>query len=559
MCGSEAEGGYLPLHWPLYADLEGRFWYHDSVHFGDKPLHPLDYSFTIMLMDFAQSAYYRRIFAMPTSGGRASVIYMGRPYRTSFQERPHFRPEVFEERLRHYLEHWDEIYHRWKKEVLKIIEEIESLEFPLPPDVDAAPDGSGYPAAHKPLASWLRLLDLWLRLWWRHYEMLMLGYLVYDFFYKFCKAHFPDMPDYHVSLMLSGGRELDVSIPEKELRRLAKLAKELGVAHLLQSAQTFAEAAEALRGAGEAGRTWLAEWERAKRHFHVSAGSGMLHTDLRWDEHPDIPFTILKTYLAGGDTKKRGVDPERLVAGYASLLDEESRALFYKYLEAARRVYPYIEEHSFYVENWGFSAGYKKVREAGALLQKLGVLEDAEDVWYLNWFEVGQVMIEGLTAWASGREPTGHWRGVVECRKAAWRRWAESAPPPHLGRPPEKITDSNLAMLHRVAAASDSIAGVGASPGVAEGVVAVVREPSDFSKVRPGVVLVAPTLSPVMGPLLSVASAVVTDSGGVMSHAAILAREYGIPAVVGAGNATARLRDGMRVRVDGTRGVVEVL
>jgi phosphohistidine swiveling domain-containing protein len=103
------------------------------------------------------------------------------------------------------------------------------------------------------------------------------------------------------------------------------------------------------------------------------------------------------------------------------------------------------------------------------------------------------------------------------------------------------------------------LTGIPASPGVAEGVVKVIRDAGEFYKLRPGDVLVSPYTTPAWKPLFRIASAVVTDSGGPLSHAAITAREYGIPAVVGTGQATKLLSDGIRVRVDGYQGAVYII
>ena len=101
------------------------------------------------------------------------------------------------------------------------------------------------------------------------------------------------------------------------------------------------------------------------------------------------------------------------------------------------------------------------------------------------------------------------------------------------------------------------MAGSPASPGRATGVVRVIRGPSEFDDLQPGEILVAPLTAPAWTPLFLRAAAVVTDVGGAAAHASIIAREYGIPAVVGCGDATARLRTGMRVSVDGSTGSVE--
>lgn len=117
--------------------------------------------------------------------------------------------------------------------------------------------------------------------------------------------------------------------------------------------------------------------------------------------------------------------------------------------------------------------------------------------------------------------------------------------PPRSGPPPQ--------------AEARRLVGLAASPGVVEGWVVVVEHPLDPPPFAPGEVLVAPCTDPGWTPLMLAAGAIVTDVGGVLSHGAIVARELGVPAVVNTGSATTRLRTGMRVRVDGTRGVVELL
>jgi pyruvate,water dikinase len=101
------------------------------------------------------------------------------------------------------------------------------------------------------------------------------------------------------------------------------------------------------------------------------------------------------------------------------------------------------------------------------------------------------------------------------------------------------------------------VSGTPASPGRASGAVRVIRGPEQFDELEPGEILVAPMTAPAWTPLFSRAAAVVTDVGSPASHASVIAREYGIPAVVGCGDATARLRTGLRVTVNGSTGNVE--
>jgi pyruvate,water dikinase len=106
-------------------------------------------------------------------------------------------------------------------------------------------------------------------------------------------------------------------------------------------------------------------------------------------------------------------------------------------------------------------------------------------------------------------------------------------------------------------AAGALLAGTPASAGVAEGPVRIVLGPEGFADLRAGEVLVCPNTNPSWTPLFARAAAVVVDTGGLGSHAAIVAREYGVPAVMGTGRGTSVLRDGQRVRVDGSGGRVD--
>ena len=178
--------------------------------------------------------------------------------------------------------------------------------------------------------------------------------------------------------------------------------------------------------------------------------------------------------------------------------------------------------------------------------------------------------------WAiDGRGTTSRWRKEIAIRRDILARLAEWTPPPALGPPPEEITESYTIMLYGItteavnrwlgeqdgdgAVASDTLRGVPASPGVVEGVAHVVADAADLDQVKPGEVLVSRCTTPSWAPIFNRVTAAVADIGGVMSHAAIVAREYGLPAVVGTGYATARIASGQRIRVDGGRGVVEVL
>jgi pyruvate,water dikinase len=144
-------------------------------------------------------------------------------------------------------------------------------------------------------------------------------------------------------------------------------------------------------------------------------------------------------------------------------------------------------------------------------------------------------------------------RPLVAERRAELARGLAEGPRPYLGEPPPG-RDRHAALDKFYGAAGTALEGAGASPGIAEGRARVVRSLDDFGRVEPGDVLVAVTTTPAWTPLFPVLAALVTETGGVLSHAAVVAREYGIPAVVGAEGATTAIADGARVVVDGTSG-----
>lgn len=103
------------------------------------------------------------------------------------------------------------------------------------------------------------------------------------------------------------------------------------------------------------------------------------------------------------------------------------------------------------------------------------------------------------------------------------------------------------------------LTGTGASPGKATGVARVIAGPEEFARVKPGDILVCASSNPSWVLLFGIIRGLVTNTGGVLSHAAVVAREFGVPAVVGTGEATRRISDGQTVEVDGTAGEVRIL
>ncbi len=326
---------------------------------------------------------------------------------------------------------------------------------------------------------------------------------------------------------------------------------------------------------------WLAELEEVKDPwFNMATGDGLYHYYRSWRDDPSIPYASLIGYvdaLRGGREIERPTEElvrerDRLASEYGALLDEETRKGFDELLGLCRLVFPYVEEHKFLCDYWFLTTWWNKVREFGALLVDHGYLEDAEDVFQLSRTELQSALDELVLVWATGGEPLGpkHWPPIVARRREIIERLGDWTPPPALGAMPEEVTDPVLNMLwgittERVRAWARSqdggpeLSGAPASPGVVEGVARVVKTVREIADVRDGEILVCSITSPAWAPIFTKVKAVVTDIGGVMSHAAIVCREYGLPAVVGTGRATSQIRTGQIVRVDGSAGTVTTL
>jgi phosphohistidine swiveling domain-containing protein len=209
-----------------------------------------------------------------------------------------------------------------------------------------------------------------------------------------------------------------------------------------------------------------------------------------------------------------------------------------------------VREEQVPILTIGWPVMRRAVLRIGEALVTAGAIAHPDDVFFLTRDEV----LSALT----GTGPTAP-VDVAE-RRARREEQAELVAPLTVGRT-TRMMDWLWEKMPRLVGATPSdtavVSGTPASPGRASGLVRVVRGPREFDQLQPGEILVAPLTAPAWTPLFTRAAGVVTDVGSLASHASIIAREYGIPAVVGCGDATARLRTGMRVTVDGSTGNIE--
>jgi pyruvate,water dikinase len=220
----------------------------------------------------------------------------------------------------------------------------------------------------------------------------------------------------------------------------------------------------------------------------------------------------------------------------------------------AQRFVP-LREDALADAGLGWPVLRRMLGEIGQRLVAGNVIDTPDDVFWLRL----QELQEATTTLDAGQPPADY-HAVVAERRIAWERERALTPPAALplkgGARFLGIDFSRMMPARLSQSAGDVIEGVAASPGRITGPARVIHGPNEFEQMRQRDILVARITTPAWTPLFALASGVVTDVGGPLSHGSIVAREYHIPAVLGTGVATERLRNNQSVTVDGDAGTV---
>jgi pyruvate,water dikinase len=289
-------------------------------------------------------------------------------------------------------------------------------------------------------------------------------------------------------------------------------------------------------------------------------------------ERPALVAALLRARIAEDPTRPDPAAAARTAALARARRElagrpAEQRARFERALASAQRAYGVREDNVVWTDNLPSGLLRYVAVEAGRRLVERGRLARPDDAVFLQDAELRAALLGGSV----------DLRALV-ARRRAERAWVAAHPGPgSYGRPSPPLSDLRglPAGLRQLSAAllwqvdlrtrperpeedGSVLVGLAGSPGRHTGTVRVIRDESQFGRLGPGEVLVCPTTSPAWSVLFTQAGALVTDGGGLLAHAAVIAREYGIPAVLATGDATRRLRDGDAVTVDGTAGVVHL-
>jgi pyruvate,water dikinase len=346
----------------------------------------------------------------------------------------------------------------------------------------------------------------------------------------------------------------DVAVQLEEVTELASRHPELAARLQAEPLATLDELA-LLPG----GRAFV---ERVLGFLDVHGHLGQAYDDLGQPSYAEAPELLLSeigkrlerpTQSAEARRTALHAEADRLAAAARAQLAEEPEKLgtFDHLLALARDIGHLTEGHNYWIDRMAQAKLRSLAVRVGRRLVRDGAFDDPEDVLYLGRDEVADVI----------REPRDLRPLIVE-RRAAHRHWLSVEPPKIIGKKDEGVGAPEPDRFEGVQVESTEanvLRGTGASQGIVRGPARVALSNLDFPRIRPGDIIVCPSSNPSWVPVFTIAGGLVTNTGGVLSHAAVVAREFALPAVVGVADATRTISDGQTIEIDGTQGTVRLL
>ena len=412
------------------------------------------------------------------------------------------------------------------------------------------------------------------RAWFIHFEVMYVLTANYLAFYALAEEI--GLAGSQVSGFLAG-QQTFYSKTDEELWRLAGRARDLEVTGPLLHADPGAMRAQLQ--ALPHGSTWLAEFDAFLRVYGQRTEETCRIDTPSWIEDPSAPLYAIGAFLS----KPTGFDFYAARQQAISVRDEQIEAArravngvdLVRFNEAlagnqAANVAWWNEEHNYLIDRRAAIPVRRATLELGARLAADGKIERPEDMFFLFKPELYALMADGVTA---GGAKWPDLAAMIPDRRAYFEDWKHRGPelPTMLGTIPDTVPDPIMIEVFGLsgrfletlksgpAEGVTEVRGFPAAKGVVEGTARVITTVTDIHLVQPGDVLVCGGTTTEWTPVFGIITACVCDTGGSLTHAAIVSREYGIPCVVGTAVATQAIKTGDRVRVDGRAGTVQVL
>jgi pyruvate, water dikinase len=469
------------------------------------------------------------------------------------------REARFREAIKPFIDDFEGIWHGCRDELLALYEPIKTIDLEKATNIDL-------------LETFEKVINAARRMWEIHMYLMYGTYTAFVLFENMTRQMFgfdDTHPDFHA--LTSGFDNKSFQI-DKDLLGLAQKAKAMGLdeVFLVNSASEMRKFLQIAAG----GPSFLKDFDafmadeagwRLERMAEINVPT--------WAEDPTPAFNMIKMSLEKGidynldeERKKREVNRIETEKRLMEKVPPEARSWFKMILTVAQKCAAFSEEHNHYCELMCHSLIRRTLLGMGRRWVASGTIDTPDDMFYLMPDEVRKA---GITP------DMFNFRPVVDRRKAEWKGWVEKGNPPAFMLPDftldmamKGLVESMDPIALKVVVGSMPVArpelkadlyGVCGSPGVAEGNVKVIWTEAELSKIEKGDILVAPTTSPSWTPVFAILGGVIVDRGASLSHAAIVGREYGVPVVMNVFEGTAKLKDGMRVRIDANMGTVFIM
>jgi pyruvate,water dikinase len=375
-------------------------------------------------------------------------------------------------------------------------------------------------------------------------------------FIDFCQAEFGPDGEQIASQLTQGfpNKALETGINLWELSREA--LERPAVAAALREGECSLDGLRAVEG----GPGFVAIAERFLQEYGHRSESFLDLSYPQWTEDARFPLFMVSRYLDTPEEQSPAAlndeairhreeklqDAEKSFGG-----DHEKLEQFHGWWQSATQRTILLEDHNFYIDQQGWSSARFPCLALGRKLAEQGSIHAVDDVFYLRLNEIQE----------AAADPATNYTAAVAQRRSDREHWMRTVPPSLIGsgQPVENpYLDRFFGPANEAVSADGVVKGIAASQGIVRGTARVILGLDQVDRLADGEILVTLATAPPWTPLFAIAGGLVTEAGGTLSHAAVVAREYKIPAVVGAKGATTRIKDGMLITVDGTAGTVRV-
>jgi pyruvate,water dikinase len=371
---------------------------------------------------------------------------------------------------------------------------------------------------------------------------------LYQFLVMFVSRYIEEDPNILCPKLVAGLSENRTLEANKNLWMLAEKAKANDNILSHVRSEDYRTMRKALNQTSE-GKKYLAEFHKFLAAYgHRSPKYDLIYPS--WGDDPDLVLKLVSSYLTSDVSQNPLLAEKRAIAdrkkatalvykgmrkGFFGRVFPVNRIMFKKLLFLSQKYMELRENQQFYIGQ-GYPIARKVVLELGNRFVKQGILEDQMDVFFLNADEIRDIV--------NGKD-SREIKDKIESRRTDFEAFKKIEPPAIITKEGERNWEIK-----------EVLSGIGGSPGMVSGRVKVISNIHEFGKFQEGDILVAPTTNPSWTPLFMMAKAVVTEVGGMLSHGAVVAREYQIPCVLGVRGATSVLKDGELITVDGAKGVI---